>query len=257
MESPVSPPPPLYSVPYQVGAGFILICVMFMLFGTLNAQAYFYAHTYKTDHYALRIFVATVWSLEIFHTVLCLHFFYEYFVLDIGTSEKLLEIPWSVWTSLFVEVTIIAVCQGCYIARLWRFSNRNVFVAGVPSLLVVGHFTTSFVSLWYMATLKTWPAYDMHRPAQILINISVSLSALVDILLVASIIFYLRKHVAGFRSARGVFQTLIFLTVNTGAITVLGSLAILFLLNFMPGSLTYGATLEVMGKLYANAVFGL
>ncbi|GJE93084.1 hypothetical protein PsYK624_092430 [Phanerochaete sordida] len=255
MELSTSPLPPLHSIPYQVGAAFILICIMFMLSGTLNAQAYFYANTYNADHYSLRIFVATVWSLESLHTALCLHFFYGYFVLDIGAIENLLEISWSIWASLFVEVTIVAICHGCYIARLWH----PIEVLSSPEYLVFWLSCTSQQHVWVYGT---WPHSRHGWPTthigllRILLHISVSLAAFIDILLATLIIFYLRRHMAGFRSARGVFQTLIFLTVNTGAITVLGSLAVLLLLHFMPESLAYGATLEVIGKLYANSVLG-
>ncbi|GJE93073.1 hypothetical protein PsYK624_092320 [Phanerochaete sordida] len=253
---PIIPLLPQPSLQYQVGAALMLVCVTFMLFGTLTTQAYFYAHTYKSDHYALRIFVAGIWVLEIIHTAFCLHFVYVYFVLDLDDPLELLIIPWSIGGSLLLELGIIGICQGFYLLRLWRLSNRNLIVVGIPSILLLAHLAGGFASLAYMPILKTWPAFNAHRASQILIYVSLSLSAFVDTQLVVLVIFYLRKHMARFRRSRGTLQTLTFLTVGTGAITIIGSLSVILLFAFMHNSLTYGAMMQIMSKLYGNSVFG-
>ncbi|EKM52314.1 uncharacterized protein PHACADRAFT_211586 [Phanerochaete carnosa HHB-10118-sp] len=239
--------PSLPSFQFIMGPAMLLICVSLMLFGAFIAQVYFYWFTYRKDHRILRILVATIWVLEALHTAFSLHFLYEYFVVDIGAPEKLLNIVWSIAAGFAVEFTIIGFCQGFFLLRLWRLSGRNYVIAGISSLFLLARLGAGY-------EVSTKPVYP---GGQRTMNLGLSMSAFIDILIASLMIFYLRKNMTSFQHSRGVIETLMFFSINTGALTILGSLSALFLFNFMSESLAYGAVILLLGKLYGNSVMGL
>lgn len=88
-------------------------------------------------------------------------------------------------------------------------------------------------------------------------NCALGFGSLLDTMLTAILIYYLRQSRHFFEEKKGVFQTLMFYTINTGATTVIVSFVIFFSLNFMPHGTLYSGFGVVLSELYANSVLGL
>ncbi|EKM52864.1 uncharacterized protein PHACADRAFT_212071 [Phanerochaete carnosa HHB-10118-sp] len=252
------PLPSQPSVQSQMGPLFVFTSIGFMLFGVFTAQVYFYWYAYKNDRRVLRTFVVALWILETLHTVFCFHFLYEYFVTDIGSPEKLSEIIWSDPSSVLTEDVIIGFCQGFYIFRLWRLSGHNYAVVGTLSIVLLARLGAGFATNVWLTMFKTFPDFVARQVVHDVLNVAQALSAIVDFLNTAMMIFYLKRgmNLSGFKQSRSVIQTLMFFTINTGVLSVVGSVCTLFLFNFVTGSLAFWGLIQLQGKLYANSVVG-
>ncbi|EKM60018.1 uncharacterized protein PHACADRAFT_206227 [Phanerochaete carnosa HHB-10118-sp] len=248
------------SVQSRWGPVFVTTSFGFMLFGVFTAQVYFYWYAYKNDRRLLRIFVIALWILEASHTFFCFHFLYEYFVANIGSPKQFSVIVWSDPSSVLTEARSHHrnIPSRFYILRLWRLSGRNYVAVGTLSILLLARLGAGFATNIWFAMCTTFAKLGTKHIVHIVLDVAQTLSAIVDLLITTMMIFYLKKgmNLSSFKQSRSVIQTLMFFTINTGALSMIGSVCTLFLLNFMTGSLAFWGLIQLQGKLYANSVLG-
>ncbi|KAI0091397.1 hypothetical protein BDY19DRAFT_623490 [Irpex rosettiformis] len=117
--------------PAQLLDGFVVVlCIGFILYGVLCAQAFYYWGTYTKDHWAVKTLVAIVWILESLHVAFCIHIVHTYFVLSIRDPEHATKIIWSVGATMILGALISIQIQGFYIWRIWRL-RRQAIVSGI------------------------------------------------------------------------------------------------------------------------------
>ncbi|KAJ3545649.1 hypothetical protein NM688_g5604 [Phlebia brevispora] len=228
-----------------------------ILFGVFTGQVYFYWTSYQNDPIYIKTLVILVWIAEILHTAFCMHMMYAYFIEGYGVLEELLHIIWSAGATVYLMVLIVASAQGFYIFRIWTLSNHSYLVAGIPAVILFCRIAFGFATGSLLYTYDTWVAYRSERAVVITLNTGLSLAALVDVITTSLLVYYLFKNKGAFARTNQVIVWLVHYTVDTGAITMIMSLAIVFTYNFVDGSLLFAGLVEVVSKLYANTMLAM
>ncbi|KAF7982623.1 hypothetical protein HWV62_27041 [Athelia sp. TMB] len=124
-----------------MGATLIGVIVAAALWGVACVQVYVYYSTYPKDPWHLKTLVAAVLISDTVHQILISHSIYTYLVTNFGNDVELGNIVWSILVEvLFSGITGLLV-QSFLAFRVYKFSNRNVYITGLVALLVIGEFS--------------------------------------------------------------------------------------------------------------------
>lgn len=93
------------------------------LLGTLVSQVVKYWSDYRDDSWRKRAFVAVVIVLSILQTAL-----EDYKVWRTTVSDKRWSTSPIEWSDLFLNGCICSLCEGFYIRRCWKLTNKNPWV---------------------------------------------------------------------------------------------------------------------------------
>ncbi|CAL1703731.1 unnamed protein product [Somion occarium] len=256
MADPSGAAPPPFDVASFMGGLIMELCIALILYGVTTAQAYVYMLNCKKDPWWLKSMVAAVWILETVHTAFMLRQIYYYTIIGFGDFVAISKIDWSIGLVLFAENCIVAIVQGFYIRRIWILSGHIVLLTiGLATLLAarIGFHTTSAV---YTLLSPTWVSFQEKFAPNLCVEVANGLSASVDGIIAASMIFFLRRSQTGFKRTDGVLRWLMAYSVNTGAIMMIVSISIAITYSKVQGSLVFAGLVTIVSKLYANSFLG-
>ncbi|KAK7693114.1 hypothetical protein QCA50_002680 [Cerrena zonata] len=248
--------PPPFDIANFMGGFIIELCIALILYGVTTAQAYVYLLNCKEDSWRLKLMVAAVWILETLHTVFMLRIIYYDAIISFGDFESIAKIDWSIGLVLFAENCIVALVQGYYIRRIWILSGHMVLlIIGLVVLLAarIGFHTTSAV---YTFISPTWVTFQGGFAANLCVEVANGLSASVDGIIAASMIFFLQRSRTPFKRTDGVLRWLMAYSVNTGLIMMIFSISIAITYSRVQGSLVFAGLVTIVSKLYANSFLG-
>jgi hypothetical protein len=234
------------------GAAFLGITASAFIFGILSMQCYTYYHRYPLDRPFYKILVGVLWLLEATHSALISHFFYHYVITNWGETLVVLTQPivWSLAVQVVLGAVVGAIVKGCFAMRVWRFSERNIWITAaivLSTLIQLGFafwFTISGLELAALTQLKS-----IFRVA----IVALGLGVLTDVLTAVSISWYLRRLKTGYKNSDTLVNKLIAYAVNTGLVTSAVSIACLVTYGTMPENFIFISLYFVLSKLYANS----
>ncbi|KAF7369846.1 Glycoside hydrolase [Mycena sanguinolenta] len=207
-----------------VGALELGVLVAIFLSGVLTVQLYIYFDRFPKDPTSLKVMVALVWILDFGHTLALGHFIYTITVVQYGQPALLAIPPKSLDVSILLSGFIGPLEQGWFTYRLYRFTKTlplPVICAGL-SLLRLGGSTALFA---YTLKEPTIQEYATHL--NWLIEAVVIVGAAVDAILATALCYYLSFWRTGFRRTNKLLNQLMTWTIETGAVTTTGALALL------------------------------
>ncbi|KAK7683062.1 hypothetical protein QCA50_013734 [Cerrena zonata] len=108
----------------------------------------------------------------------------------------------------------------------------------------------------YTFLAGTWLEYFNISGATVSVESANALSAILDGLIAASMIYLLWRSKTGFQWTDGILRWLMVYVVNTGAITMIWSIAIAITYSVEHESLVVNGMTTVVSKLYANSFLG-
>ncbi|KAF9810701.1 hypothetical protein IEO21_06835 [Rhodonia placenta] len=208
------------------GAFIMELAITVMLYGITTTQAHFYWWSYPQDAKLIKRIVLIVWILETVHTVFCLHLMYNYTIVDFGSLEHVVNL---VWSSL---------------QRSFKVSDRNVVITVIPAILL-------FVRVEFHSSLG--PRVSTHGVSIITITFGLVLSAVVDLVIAALLIYYLQSNQSLSQRTHHIISSLQAYVINTGALTMIVSIAIVLTFALINGSFLFLGLVEIQSKLYANS----
>ncbi|KAI0687614.1 hypothetical protein BC835DRAFT_402409 [Cytidiella melzeri] len=234
-----------------IGACFVIICVVFMLYGVFCAQVFFYWTSYK-DHLVVRCIVGLLTILGSAHVALCIAMLYRYLIIDYANSDALLTILWSVGASILTEFLISGLVQGWYIYRIWRLTT---------SVLAILWTTRMGLALTYAANLTrstTWLSSAEVFNARIILNCAFGMNVVVDLSITSILTFYLYHNhsLASRRSTKTLVSRLIGFSVGVGALNLIASITLIIFINTV-ADLTFVGLMNMEAKLYANSMLAM
>ncbi|KAI0750590.1 hypothetical protein BC629DRAFT_1739463 [Irpex lacteus] len=242
--------------PVKLLDGFLVVlCIGFVLYGVLSAQAFYYWSTYPKDHWGVRALVAIVWVLESLHVAFCIHIVHTYFVLSLRDPEHATKIIWSIGATLILGALISIQIQGFYIWRIWRLGNQAI-VSGALTVLLLFRNGLALASGGTICKFATFPDLLDKNGAHLQINLSVAVVALTDLSITSVMAFYLYKgsfHMSS-RSSKFMVTKLIKYAINTGAIAFLTTTGILIAFNVTRDNIIFLGFSEVIVKIYGNSM---
>lgn len=235
------------------GAFIMELAITVMLYGITTTQAHFYWWSYPQDAKLIKRIVLIVWILETVHTVFCLHLMYNYTIVDFGSLEHVVNLVWSVGATVLTAVIIAAIIQSFFIHRIWILSDRNVVITVIPAILLFVRvaFGCATASLTWKITY--YPEFHSSLGPRITITFGLVLSAVVDLVIAALLIYYLQSNQSLSQRTHHIISSLQAYVINTGALTMIVSIAIVLTFALINGSFLFLGLVEIQSKLYANS----
>ncbi|KAI0341722.1 hypothetical protein BDW22DRAFT_1358565 [Trametopsis cervina] len=240
----------------KLGPLLVLICVACFLFGILTAQIFYYWNNYQKDGLKLKAFILFVWLLETLHTAFCIYVIYFWFVAQYPNIRDLETIGWSAVITVLLELIIVTLTEGHYIYRIWHLCHRKLYVVALPALLLALRFAFGLLTVTLLYKYNRWSIYFENSVAPAVLITEFSLGLASDFTITAFLIWYLRMQRTGFPNTNMRIQKLMHYTLNTGAITIIISAAIVGTIN-LPNSLFFFGLVEVVSKLYSNSMLAM
>lgn len=244
---------PTIDVAAYFGPSFMLFCIALILFGAVCTQYYAYWSKRTEDSTMLRCCVLGVFLLETMHTATVLHFLYHYLIESAFDAVGIMHVIWTGGAIIVIAVLIIALVQGFYIHRIYQLSNGNLWAVSALSMSLLLRTAPAIAAGILIIRTGTWITVLNSGILRIVINFSLCMNAVTDAMLTAFFVYYLYKRRTGFDQTQHIVKTLIIYTLNTGALTIMGSLAVVIMF-ISSRSLLFAGMYAVVGKLYANSM---
>ncbi|KAI9435490.1 hypothetical protein H4582DRAFT_2100316 [Lactarius indigo] len=248
------PGSPIADIRNSLGVAFIGLLVSTTLYGLTIVQTWIYFwHYRKKDPKALMFFIAFITVMDTIDTILSAYTVYWYLVLNFGNVESLDHILWS----MSIQVTIGAIVG----ASLQLFYARRVYLVTqsiICPILIAVLVAISF-SFGVLLTAKELSLKRFSRFNTILWGpcVGISAIALAELLIAASLCWYLYRKRTGFARTDSMVMTLMAYSINSGLLTSLLGTAAIISLVVSPSSMIWLAFCWVMGECGVNSMLAL
>ncbi|KAJ7751725.1 hypothetical protein B0H14DRAFT_2756576 [Mycena olivaceomarginata] len=243
--------PSLIPLDSLLGAAFIGILVSTAVYGITCLQGYiYYTENSSGDKRYLKTFVGVLILLDTFHVILLGIFYYRYSVTNFGDYIQLQAIStWSLLAQVVVEDIIALMVQFFFAYRIYQLS-KNWIIPVIICILSIGQFgcgirftvTAVGVKVTESARTKTWTISGM------------AISAACDVVITASMIYYLWSEKRQVKLSRGMNRTINSLmrySLNTGFLTTVFALATAITFVENETAFIYGPFFFVLSRMYA------
>jgi len=222
------------------------------LFGVLSVQVYIYYLAFPKDPVKRKILVYGIYAVELVQTILFTNEAFKQFAAGFGSFAALNHIG-SAWFAVpILSSTVEFMVQLFYASRIKILADSNlipivvVFFAliqlgGAIGQGIIGHQITFFSDFLVRKTLIVTGIWNAG-------------SAVCDIIIAASMIYYLSQWKTDSKLTQRIVHKLVRLFIETGTLTA--TVAIInFILFLLPGHPTYWqTTIGILGKLYSNTM---
>ncbi|KAJ7088796.1 hypothetical protein B0H15DRAFT_949427 [Mycena belliarum] len=239
----------LFTRDNTLGALLVGFAASSVVYGVLLTQAWTYFGRYNSDSTAYKLLVVLIILLESVDQAFVGHFVYYYTVTQSGNPLALVtgSMTWSVIIQQVVGSVVGTIVKCCFATRVYRFSERNIFVAGLIIILSLGELGVACVFTYKALGLRNVPEVFHLRT---LATTALGLGAFTDLLTAASLFFFLRRLRTGYSTTDSLVRRLVRDAINTGFVTTAASAATVLLFNLMPTNLLFVATYFLLAKLY-------
>ncbi|KAF9457208.1 hypothetical protein BDZ94DRAFT_257238 [Collybia nuda] len=249
----------------NLGAMMIGLALSLVLFGVIIIQSYTYYQRFGHDRAFIKVLVIAVLSLEIMHSLTITFTIYRNTVTFSGLPTSGPN-SYPLTTSVIFEVLITAIVQGFFAFRIYHLSGTLYIslicwtlsllrLGGGLALAAEGYFDVSRVpNTVLLTTTYAW-----------LITMSLIVGAFVDVLIAASLCYYLKRMVTpeSLKPCVGnpeyetsqIVDGLINWIVQTGLITSVASIVVVIAFHVRRYAEIWFAIYMVTAKLYSNSFF--
>ncbi|PIL34992.1 hypothetical protein GSI_02779 [Ganoderma sinense ZZ0214-1] len=223
------------------------------VYGITVLQAYMYFQNSTHDSMQMRSFVGLLFVLDTVSLALGVAALFKYVVSDFGEPLLLLHIPPTLALEDALTVVIRTFTQCFFAYRIWALSKRNVTLVTSVVILALCSFGPGMAisvdmytddDIFSLGTLKT----------RILAGFANGLSAVCDILITASLCYYLHSKRTGFRRTDSMIDRLIVYAVNRGALTAICQAGEMITTVAFPGRFIFIPFALLNSKLYCNTL---
>ncbi|KAJ7732935.1 hypothetical protein DFH07DRAFT_968208 [Mycena maculata] len=250
------PSPPLtlpaeFSLTTTVGVLEIGVLLAVFLSGVLTVQVYMYFNRFPNDPWGFKAVVALVFLLDFGHTLTICNLIYTITVTQYGEPQLLLTPPMCLDAAILLSGLIGPLEQGWFTYRLYKLTKTLTLplLCALLSLLRFGGSVGLFVASLQSRTISD---YDMH--VMWLVEAVIVVGAAVDVILVVAQCYYLSFWRGGGYQLGKLVKQLMTWTIETGALTTAGALALLLTFLTMDYNFIYLAFFVMMAKLFANSL---
>ncbi|KAJ7633622.1 hypothetical protein DFH06DRAFT_1222376 [Mycena polygramma] len=236
----------------------LLLCNLFAwgLFGALTVQVYLYYQAFPNDRLTTKSLVYCVYTIELLAIVLQTHDAFETFGYGFNNILAATTIKLG-WLDIPVISGVVALMgQSFYAYRVHVLSKSWI----LPAVILVVALTSSLGAL-LAGVFSFEPNINIASLStpRLLVAIWVwcGASALTDILIAASMTYYLSTKVTEFRRTRALVSRLIRLTLETGSLTAVLAVTNLILFLAFPDKTYYIIPTVLMARFYAICILAV
>lgn len=233
-----------------LGAVLIGFAVACCVYGILVTQIFRYFSRYPFDRPVYKGLVLLILLLETVDQIFIGHVVYHYTISNFANVSALIlgTVTWSFILQQTVGAVVGCIVKTSFALRVWRFSERNMFITGIILLLTYGQ-----LGLAITFTLKAFELSGVFEVVnlRVLGSTSLGVGVLTDLVTAISLCYFLNKLRTGYHKSDSLVNSLVLYAINTGALTSAVSLSTLILYNIMPTNLVFVACFFILSKLYA------
>ncbi|KAJ3502018.1 hypothetical protein NLJ89_g9074 [Agrocybe chaxingu] len=239
-----------------IGPQFLGALFNAILFGILSSQVYTYYMAFPEDGIRLKALVYGLYVLETAQTALIMQTAFRMYVTSFGNFHSL-DLVDTTWLSVPIMTTVgTFFAQLFYAHRLYTLSKSKA----VPALVVLLACTQIAAGIVTGVLVKQSPylsPVNFRSSVHIALGVWHSGSALCDVIIAASMAYYLSGFHTTVTRTRRLVQKIIRLTIETGSLTAMLAIAALVLSLLPDNAANYYAVILVFGKIYANSMMVL
>jgi len=237
-----------------VGASFIGLLISTILFGLSVAQTWIYFWRYQhRDSKTLKCFIAFIIVMDALHTFLTSYMNYWNLVLNFGNLENLNISTWATHAVVVVSTVIASSVQLFYARRVYKVSQSIIC-----PIVIVACVAIAFSFGMYYAHRETLAKLLSNLHSLIWITtISLSASAFADVLIAASMCWYLYRKRTGFARTDSIIASLMAYSINSGLLTSIFGVATSITFAASPSSLLCVPFYWILSKCYVNSLLAM
>jgi len=242
----------LFDINITLGAFEVGVLTSVFLFGIVTCQTYVYYRKFPGDTWKLKLLVASIWILELGHTVSISHSLYTITVTDFGNPINLLKPPHSLNISILCSAFIGPLVQAWFAYRVLKFSERLY----IPVFCWFLSFLRCVATI--VLAIEAFPAPNIiafERQWQWLLTFILTVGAAVDIIIAVSFCYFIKQHRAtSFGKTVKTINQLMVWTVETGLVTSITAVSMLICFLIMPENYVWIAIFTFLAKLFSNSL---
>ncbi|KDR70423.1 hypothetical protein GALMADRAFT_254862 [Galerina marginata CBS 339.88] len=243
------------SVGSTLGAAFLGTLAAAVLFGVTIVQTYIYYVHYPNDWRFQKIFVGILLVLDAVHLAITTHAIYAYTILDFGNLAKLTHVIWSFKLETALNVLIITIVQSLYALRVWKLGRHfSRWWPIVTVAVVLGGYAVGL-----LLAIKTYHITKFIELEGIAwaVEASFATSTAIDVVLSASMCYYLYKSRTTFTETNNRIITIMNYVVVSGTLTSACSLSALITYVTMPNNFIFLGISFLLTKLYISSYMAM
>ncbi|KAI5118226.1 hypothetical protein M0805_000722 [Coniferiporia weirii] len=235
-----------------MGALFLGVIFSMALWGAGTVQMYYYYNTYHAkDEIWIKLLVFVVWVLDTAHQGLITQSCYVYLVTQYGNAEYLAVLERSLMVMVIVTAAICFIVQTFFTVRIWRLSQKNIFITAFVFVFVLAQLISTLV---YFGTAIHFTQFVQLLGIRNLTRSINVVNAMADAAIAGALVFLLQNSRTGFRHSESVINRLILFTVNTGLLTGMTAVVCLAMNLAFPTTFLYILFYLMTSRLYMNSL---
>ncbi|KAF8186291.1 hypothetical protein BJ912DRAFT_469028 [Pholiota molesta] len=223
------------------------------IFGIVTLQTYTYYTTFGKDPWYYKALVASVWLLEIGHTMGVSYEMYQDTIVLYGEPQHLTKFR-ALGSTTVIGGVITLLVQGFFAIRLFQVLPKPYSSIGI--LCVLLSLVRCAAAVYLTIQALTFANVTEYRDRMgWLITTLLVVGAAVDVIIAGSMLYYLaKKRNQGLQRIATIIDRLIAYTIRTGLLTSVAAVAMLICFQTMPNNFIWLAIYTFLAKLYSNCL---
>ncbi|KAJ7352154.1 hypothetical protein DFH08DRAFT_858037 [Mycena albidolilacea] len=234
-----------------LGALVVAYVLAWGLFGVMSMQSFNYFQRFSKDTLWLKSLVGGLWLLDTLQLVLIGHVLYYWVITNYDNPKVLAVSVWSFNIGILVTNTIVLIVELFLARRVYILSNKNRLLTGLIVFLSFTYFGFEMAVQVRTFQLKR---IALFFEFQWIASVGLACASAADLIIAASLSYYLLKSRTGIKTTDSVVNKLILYAMNTGLLTGICVLIDMICFLTMPKNLIHIAFNLVVGKLYTNSL---
>ncbi|KAF7324562.1 ANK-REP-REGION domain-containing protein [Mycena kentingensis (nom. inval.)] len=235
----------------KVTDGALYLGVIFATYfqGMLTVQAYHYYEQYPNDSKFLKLFVALIWCLDFAHLGMLVEVPWIHLILNWG-NPHIFTVNTKVLSYQLILIALpTLLCQMFYLHRLWLFSKKNLILVAICGAASITSFALDIFLAIHTTTSISAVAHDQPEIVSMF-----GIAAITDLVIALSLVYYLRRGMADFKSTNFVVTRIIRYAVATGLLSSVVAIFSLIANLALPKTRIFMAGHFSLGRMYTNAL---
>ncbi|KAL1738206.1 hypothetical protein HDZ31DRAFT_9946, partial [Schizophyllum fasciatum] len=207
--------------------------------------------THHRDPWHTILLVAAVLFFDTVHQALISYTVYYYVIANYGSAITINKLVWSLLVEVLFNGFTGFLVQGFLALRIWRLSNRNVWLTSIVCVFIFAEFCEWRTASNFCSSSPTFTDLGQLQGLSISVN---ALAAAGDVLIAVILCTLLHRSRTGFSRSDTIINKLIVFAVNTGALTSLCAIGSLISITVAGHTFWYIAFFFCIGRLYSNSL---
>ncbi|KAJ6528749.1 hypothetical protein DFH09DRAFT_157351 [Mycena vulgaris] len=253
--APVSPVPPDFKVVEFSGPLLIGAFLNWGLFGSLSVQVYLYYQAFPIDRLIIKCLVYILFTIDVVQTILVTNDAFATFGYGFGDVSAITQLRLAWLTIPIIGGLVAFIGQSFYAYRIYVLSKSWLIPVLVMTLSLIST-VAAFMSGAFGHEVGNAATLNSPRNSAVA-GLWLSASSLSDIVVAGCMTYYLSTVDSAYQQTRAFLSKLIRLTIETGSVTALATLAAFALYYAFPNRSYTFVPAFIIPTLYANTVLAV